>query len=158
MSKMECNKDEATKAKEIDVRKFNEKDPFGGKKLALKAHSLFPSLEGIPKIIVTLDMYISAENKVKGKADWYGILSVNPHVDDDTVRKHYRKLAFMIHLDKKKSIGSDGAIKLISEAWSILSDKDRRAAYDEKIKEKPQKGSTIFGGSSSKATAKWGKQ
>jgi len=33
-----------------------------------------------------------------------------------------------------------------------LSDKDRRAAYDEKIKAKPQKGSTIFCGSSTKAT------
>ncbi|KEH25890.1 hypothetical protein MTR_6g037230 [Medicago truncatula] len=42
--------------------------------------------------------------------------------------------------------------KLKQEAWSILSDKDRRAAYDEKIKAKPQKGSTIFGGSSTKAT------
>ena len=147
MSEMECNKDEATIAKEIATRKFKEKDSLGGKKFALKAHNLFPSLEGIPQMIATLDVYISAENKVKGEADWYGILGVNPHADDDTIRKHYRKLALMFHPDKKKSIGSDGAFKLISEAWSILSDKDRRAAHNEKIKVKPQKDSTIFGGS-----------
>lgn len=150
---MECNKDEATRAKEIARRKFDEKDLLGAKKFALKAHNLFPSLEGIPQMIATLDVYISAEHKVKGESDWYGILGVNPRADDDTVRKHYRKLALMLHPDKNKSIGSDGAFRLISEAWSILSDKDRRAAYDAKIKGKPQKGSTIFGGSSTKATA-----
>jgi len=150
---MECNKDEATRAKEIVVRKFKEKDTLGRKKFSLKAHNLFPSLDGIPQMIATLDVYISAENKVKGEVDWHGILSVNSHVDDDTVRKHYGKLTLMLHPDKNKSIGSDGAFKLISEAWSLLSDKDRRTSYDEKIKAKPPKGSTIFGGSSTKATA-----
>lgn len=150
---MECNKDEATRAKEIAERKFTEKDISGAKKFALKAQNLFPSLEGIPQMIATLDIYISAENKVKGEADWYGILGVGSHSDDDTVRKHYRKLALMLHPDKNKSIGADGAFKLISEAWSILSDKTRRAAYDEKINAKAQKGSAIFGGSSAKAAA-----
>ncbi|KAK2367245.1 Chaperone DnaJ-domain superfamily protein [Trifolium repens] len=150
---MECNKDEATRAKEIAERKFNEKDTSGAKKFALKAQNLFPSLEGIPQMIATLDVYIAAENKVKGEADWYGILGVNPRADDDTVRKHYRKLALMLHPDKNKSVGADGAFKFISEAWSILSDKARRAAYDEKINAKAQKGSTIFGGSSAKAAA-----
>jgi len=98
-------------------------------------------------------LYISAENKVKGEADWYGIIGVCPHADDDTIRKHYRKLALMLHPNKNKSIGSDGAFKLTPEAWNIFSNEDRRAAYDEKIKAKPQKGSTIFGGSSTKATA-----
>ncbi|CAL5185022.1 unnamed protein product [Lathyrus oleraceus] len=150
---MECNKDEATRAKEIAERKFIEKDTSGAKKFALKAQNLFPSLEGIPQMIATLDIYISADNKVKGEADWYGILGVSPHADDDTVRKHYRKLALMLHPDKNKSIGADGAFKLISEAWSILSDKARRAAYDEKINARAQKGSAIFGGSSAKAAA-----
>ncbi|GAU26470.1 hypothetical protein TSUD_294370 [Trifolium subterraneum] len=59
----------------------------------------------------------------------------------------------MLHPDKNKSVGADGAFKFISEAWSILSDKARRAAYDEKINAKAQKGSTIFGGSSAKAAA-----
>ncbi|CAK8533015.1 unnamed protein product [Lathyrus sativus] len=150
---MECNKDEATRAKEIAKRKFIEEDTLGVKKFALKAQNLFPSLEGIPQMIATLDIYISADNKVKGEADWYGILGVSPHADDDTVQKHYRKLALMLHPDKNKSIGADGAFKLISEAWSILSDKARRAAYDEKINARAQKGSAIFGGSSAKATA-----
>ncbi|CAJ2667982.1 unnamed protein product [Trifolium pratense] len=155
---MECNKDEATRAKEIAERKFIAKDILGAKKFALKAQNLFPSLEGIPQMVATLDVYISAENKVKGEEDWYGILGVNPRADDDTVRKHYRKLALMLHPDKNKSIGADGAFKFISEAWSILSDKARRAANDKKINAKAQKGSTIFGSSSAKAAANGGQR
>ncbi|KAJ4710822.1 DnaJ domain containing protein [Melia azedarach] len=146
---MECNKDEATRAKEIAEKKFTAKDIPGAKKFAVKAQNLYPGLEGIPQMIATLDVYISAENKINGEADWYGILGVNPQADDETVRKQYRKLALMLHPDKNKSIGADGAFKLISEAWSLLSDKAKRAAYDHKRNGKVfQKVSTTSGGAS----------
>ncbi|KAK7314878.1 hypothetical protein VNO77_33406 [Canavalia gladiata] len=153
---MECNKDEATRAKEIAERKFAAKDTLGAKKFALKAQNLFPALEGISQMVATLDVYISAENKINGEADWYGILGVNPLADDDTIRKQYRKLALMLHPDKNKSIGADGAFKLISEAWILLSDKAKRAIYDEKRKAKARKGSTKFGGSSTQTGANGG--
>ncbi|XWS63878.1 hypothetical protein CRYUN_Cryun06bG0139200 [Craigia yunnanensis] len=129
---MECNKDEATRAKELAEKKFIAKDITGAKKFALKAQNLFPGLEGIPQMIATLDVHISAENKINGEADWYGILGVNPQDDDEAMRKQYRKLALMLHPDKNKSVGADGAFKLISEAWSLLSDKAKRVAYDQK--------------------------
>ncbi|KAF4396810.1 hypothetical protein CsatB_019174 [Cannabis sativa] len=131
---MECNKDEATRAKEIAEKKFLAKDMLGSKKFALKAQNLFPGLEGIPQMLSTLDIYISAENKIGGEADWYGILGLDQQADDETVRKQYRKLALMLHPDKNKSIGADGAFKLISQAWTLLSDKARRLAYDQKRK------------------------
>lgn len=146
---MECNKDEATRAKELAETRFTAKDLAGAKKFALKAQNLYPALEGIHQMIATLDVYISAENKINGEADWYGILGVNPAADDDTVRKHYRKLALILHPDKNKSIGSDGAFKLVSEAWSLLSDRARRVSYDQKRNVKTfQKFSTPNGGRS----------
>jgi len=146
---MECNKDEAARAKEIAEKKFKAKDITGAKKFALKAQNLFPGLEGIPQILATLDVYISVDNKINGEADWYGILGVDPLADDETVRKQYRKLALMLHPDKNKSIGADGAFKNVSEAWSLLSDKAKRAAYDQRRNAKAfQKFSTPTGGSS----------
>ncbi|KAF3431036.1 hypothetical protein FNV43_RR25766 [Rhamnella rubrinervis] len=145
---MECNKDEATRAKEIAEKKFTAKDIKGAKKFALKAQNLFPGLEGIPQMLATLDVYISAENKLNGEADWYGILGVEQQADDETVRKQYRKLALMLHPDKNKSIGAEGAFKLISEAWTLLSDRAKRVAYDQKRNAKTLKKAPTTGGSS----------
>ena len=122
---MECNKDDATRAKEIVECK-------GAKKFALKAQNLFPGLEDISQLLVVLDVHVAAENKVSGESDYYGILGVNPLADDDTVKKHYRKLALSLHPDKNKSIGAEGAFQLVSQAWNLLSDKDKRSAYDHK--------------------------
>uniref|UniRef100_A0A2P2KPD8 J domain-containing protein n=1 Tax=Rhizophora mucronata TaxID=61149 RepID=A0A2P2KPD8_RHIMU len=148
---MECNKDEAARAKEIAEKKFSAKDVAGAKKFALKAQNLYPGLEGISQMIATLDVYVSAENRINGEADWYGILGVNPQADEETVRKQYRKLALILHPDKNKSLGADGAFKLISEAWSLLSDKTKRSAYDQKRNAKVfQKVPTPSGASSTK--------
>lgn len=152
---MECNKDEALRAKEIAERKFTERNFAGAKKFALKAQNLYPGLEGIPQMLTTLDVYISAENKISGEADWYGILSVSSLADDETIRKQYRKLALMLHPDKNKSLGAEGAFKLVSEAWSLLSDKAKRLAYNQQrnVKGFQQKVPTQTGSTSAPPSA-----
>ncbi|KAF4396808.1 hypothetical protein F8388_004776 [Cannabis sativa] len=128
---MEWNREEGIKAKEIAEKKLIANDIMGAKKFALKAQTLYPNLEGISKLILTIEVYICAENKINGVVtDWYGILGVDPKADDDTIRKQYRKLALMLHPDKNNSIGADDAFKLILEAWNLLSNKEQRDAYD----------------------------
>ncbi|CAM8989216.1 unnamed protein product [Rhodiola kirilowii] len=127
---MECNRDEAARAKAIAEKRFMRKDIFGAKKFAMKAQGLYPELEGIQQMISTFDVYIAAENKLHGESDWYAVLNVHPSANDDMVRKKYRKLALMLHPDKNKTIGAEGAFKFISQAWSMLSDKSKRATYD----------------------------
>ncbi|KAE8077856.1 hypothetical protein FH972_016376 [Carpinus fangiana] len=129
---MECNRDEAVRAKEIAEKKFTERNYAGAKKFAQKAQNLYPGLEGISQMLTTLDIFISAENKISGEVDWYGVLGVSPLADDETVRKQYRKLALMLHPDKNKSLGAEGAFKLVSQAWGLLSDKAKRLAYNQK--------------------------
>lgn len=129
---MECNKEEAIRAKVIAERKFQERDFAGAKKFVLKAQTLYPGLEGLSQMLTTLDVFISAENRVSGEVDWYGVLGVNPSDDPEMVRKQYRKLALILHPDKNKTVGADGAFKLLSEAWSLLSDSVRRLAYNKR--------------------------
>ncbi|KAJ9539600.1 hypothetical protein OSB04_026106 [Centaurea solstitialis] len=129
---MECNRDEAIRAKRFAEKKLVAKDFAGAKKFTLKAQTLYPELDGILQMVTILDVYISAEKKVCGEVDWYGILGVNPSDDDETIRKQYRKLALILHPDKNNSVGADGAFKLLSEAWSLLSDKAKRLAYNHK--------------------------
>ncbi|CAK9183185.1 unnamed protein product [Ilex paraguariensis] len=129
---MECNKDEAIRAKGIAEKKLMEKDIAGAKKLASKSQNLFPGLEGLSQFLDVIDVYISAEKRVIGEVDWYAVLGVYPLADDETIRKQYRRLALALHPDKNKSVGADGAFKILSEAWSLLSDKAKRLDYDKK--------------------------
>ncbi|TYJ98449.1 meiotically up-regulated gene 184 protein-like protein [Cucumis melo var. makuwa] len=142
---MDCNKDDAIKAKQVAEKKFVEMDIATAVRFALRAHSLYPSLDGLPQFIATLNVYLSAEKRIDGCIDWYRILGVDPLADEETIRKHYRKLALILHPDKNKSIGADGAFKIVSEAWSCLSDKAKRAVFDHKrnIRGMPMKSNEI---------------
>lgn len=129
---MECNKDEALRAKEISEAKLAEKDFVGAKKFALKAEKLFHGLEGVSQLLVILDVYISSEKNINGELDWYSVLGVEPTADDETIKKNYKKLALFLHPDKNNSVGAEGAFKLVSQAWALLSDKRRKNVYDQK--------------------------
>jgi len=66
------------------------------------------------------------------KKDLYGVLGVARDADEDAIRKAYRKLARRYHPDVNP--GDEPAeerFKAISEAYAVLSDEQRRAAYDE---------------------------
>ncbi|KAH6770939.1 hypothetical protein C2S52_015742 [Perilla frutescens var. hirtella] len=130
---MECNKDEATRAKTIAESKLQQKDFLGAKKFALKAQTLYPGLHGISQMLTTLDVYLSAENKISGEVDWYQVLGVNPSDDEGTIKSQYRKLALMLHPDKNNSVGAIGAFQLISEACKLLEDKEKRMAYNQRM-------------------------
>ncbi|KAJ0239289.1 Uncharacterized protein HA466_0229620 [Hirschfeldia incana] len=131
---MECNKDEAIRALDIAKRKVTENDYSGAKTFAVKAQNLYPQLDGLKQVLMLIDVYISAGNKINGgqEPDWYGVLGVDPLADDGAVKKQYRKLALLLHPDKNKCEGAEGAFKLVLEAWSLLSDKVKRIAFDQK--------------------------
>ena len=76
-------------------------------------------------MLTIFDVYISAEKKVSGGVDWYGILGVIPLADEGTVKKQCRELALMLYPNKNKSTGADGTFKFVLEAWSLLSDKSK---------------------------------
>ncbi|KAK6918737.1 DnaJ domain [Dillenia turbinata] len=127
---METNIEEALRAKEIAEKRFAEKDFAGAKNYALKAKTLYPELEGIAQMLATFDIYIASEVKINGEIDFYSVLGLKPSANKDVVKKHYKKLAVMLHPDKNKTVGADGAFKLVSEAWTLLSDSNKRSSYD----------------------------
>ncbi|CAN6986950.1 unnamed protein product [Brassica oleracea var. botrytis] len=68
------------------------------------------------------------------EADWYRVLGVDPLADDETLKKQYRKLALLVHRDRKKYKGAEGAFNLVLEARRLLSDKVSKTAYDQRRK------------------------
>ncbi|KAL5213792.1 hypothetical protein ABZP36_002944 [Zizania latifolia] len=132
---VDYNMDEALKARDVAESKFHAHDIRGARKHAIKAQNLCPSLEGISQMVSTLEIHLAAESKIDGESDWYRILSLSAFADEEEVKKQYRKLALQLHPDKNKSVGAEEAFKLISEAWSVLSDNSRKILYDQKRKD-----------------------
>ena len=129
---MECNRDEAQRAKDIAKKKFEARDLQGARKFAVKAQTLFPDLEGIAQMVATFDIYLASEVKVAGEKDWYSILCVATTADDETIKKRYRKLVLQLHPDKNKEVGAEGAFQMVQEAYTVLTDKTKRAVFDQK--------------------------
>ena len=65
------------------------------------------------------------------KRDFYEILGVNRDASEEDIKKSYRKLAMKYHPDRNPdSKDSEAKFKEAKEAYEILSDADKRRAYD----------------------------
>jgi molecular chaperone DnaJ len=62
--------------------------------------------------------------------DYYDILGVPRGASDDEVKRSFRRLAQQWHPDVNTETGADERFKEINEAYQVLSDPQRRQAYD----------------------------
>src|SRR5436190_10975992 len=64
-------------------------------------------------------------------ADYYVVLGVERTSSDDDIKKAYRKLAMTYHPDRNNgSKEAEERFKEITEAYDVLRDPQKRAAYD----------------------------
>lgn len=62
--------------------------------------------------------------------DFYKILEISKTAGDDEIKKAYKKLALKFHPDKNKDKNAEEKFKEISEAYEVISDKNKRQTYD----------------------------
>ena len=63
--------------------------------------------------------------------DYYKIMDVDKTASQDDIKKSYRKLARKFHPDVSKEKNAESKFKDINEAYEVLRDKEKRAAYDQ---------------------------
>lgn len=68
--------------------------------------------------------------------DYYSILGVNRNASEEEIKKAFKKLAMQLHPDKQQGKSeaekkaAEEQFKDVNEAYSVLSDKDKRKQYD----------------------------
>ncbi|GMT25022.1 hypothetical protein PFISCL1PPCAC_16319, partial [Pristionchus fissidentatus] len=68
--------------------------------------------------------------RIRHCKDYYEILNVKKDSSDAVIKKEYRKMALQLHPDKCRAPHATEAFKALGNAYAVISDKQKRAAYD----------------------------
>lgn len=72
------------------------------------------------------------KNSTMSKRDYYDVLGVGRNASDAELKKSYRRLAMKFHPDRNTGDGqAEEKFKEAKEAYEVLSDSRKRAAYDQ---------------------------
>jgi DnaJ-class molecular chaperone len=92
------------------------------------------------------------------KRDFYEVLGISKNATKDEIKKAYKRLAKKHHPDVDKSAGAEQKFKEINEAYQILSDPQKKAAYDRlgHAAFDPSAGSGFGGRAGQSQSGQWG--
>ena len=65
------------------------------------------------------------------KKDFYEVLGVSKNATKSDIKSAYRKSALKYHPDHNKAADAEEKFKEINEAYEVLSNDQKRAAYDQ---------------------------
>jgi len=95
--------------------------------------------EGSPKAKNYTPEQLQAVNKIlSNKKDYYKVLGLEKGASPAEIKKAYRKAALKLHPDKNTAPRADEAFKVVGKAFSVLTDDDKKSAYERYGADGPQ--------------------
>ncbi|KAJ0974597.1 hypothetical protein J5N97_016562 [Dioscorea zingiberensis] len=132
---MECNSlnSEEVHAKQTAGEKIQSKDYIGARIIIQKALKNFPNLEYANEMLTVCEILCSSEIQLPGCGlDCYLILQLFPSVENVVIKEQYHKLVSLLKPIKEDFPGTDMALEFIDNAYTVLSDPVKRAAFEAK--------------------------
>ncbi|CAN8266871.1 unnamed protein product [Cochlearia groenlandica] len=133
------NLPEAERLLGIAEKLLETRDLNGSKEFAILAQETEPLLEGTDQILAVVDVLLSSspENRVNNHPNWYRILQIEDptqsSTDSDLIKRHYRRLALLLHPDKNRFPFADQAFKSVLDAWGVLSTATKKSQFDQEL-------------------------
>lgn len=82
-------------------------------------------------VCLTYLPWLATIRHMTSKRDYYDVLGVTRSASADEIKKAYRKKALEFHPDRNKAADAEAKFKEINEAYEILSNAQKKAAYDQ---------------------------
>ncbi|PPD83090.1 hypothetical protein GOBAR_DD19975 [Gossypium barbadense] len=102
--------------------------------VAVLAQQTDPLLEGPDQILAVIDVVVADVKRINDQHDWYSILQIDCRSqDNDLIEKQYHRLTLLLDPEQNKFPFADDAFKLVSDAWSILSNSSKKSVYDKEF-------------------------
>lgn len=126
---------EISHAKSAIFHKIHQKDYSGARALILEALKSSLLLDHASEMLAVCDILFHAETESYLRhygIDWYLILQLGPSPDPSEIHARYSILVSQLNCVKNDLPGTELALNFVKEAFSVLSNPVKRAAFDSK--------------------------
>lgn len=128
---MSYNKVEALREKSDAEKLILSNDYVAARTKLKKAQQLFPALDHIAPMLTVCEILSASTNIIPGyETDYYWVLQLMPSSTLADITCQYQKLFSLLQPVKYKFPATELALKLLQEAYSVLSDKKKRVTFD----------------------------
>lgn len=125
------NRAEAERWLSTAVKLLTTRDLHGTKTFAIRARESDPRLGATDQIIAVADTLLAGESRINNQPDWYSILQLARRTHSlELVATQYRRLALLLNPQANQFPYADQAFRLVSDAWTVLSNPSKKALYD----------------------------
>ncbi|XP_027122775.2 uncharacterized protein [Coffea arabica] len=121
---------EALRVKEKVENMIHNEDYAGARDTLQRARNLFPLGEIVPKQTVCEILSAANINFPGCEIDYYWVLQLVPSAKTFDIKHQYQKLRNMLQPLKHNFPGTDVALKLIEDAFFVLSDNQKRSEFN----------------------------